>query len=145
MIDSFVAGIERLMHLGNRNSLSTRTRRHIPVNGIGAEQDVTYIDCVQEIFRGRFSPSVPPSSYGSVLVRCPTLKEKNVLERGEVGGIVRITQTQINYRPDFYIILADSFQPLIDDGWEVDQFKENGDEALDDDQNDSDNGIESGL
>jgi hypothetical protein len=52
-----------------------------------------------------------------------------------------MTQTRTNYRPDFYLILAYSFQPLIDDGWEVDQF----DEAVDDDQNDSNDGIESGL
>ncbi|KAJ6256136.1 hypothetical protein Dda_8971 [Drechslerella dactyloides] len=137
LTESYAGGRERLRLAGVLARLTKRSQRsqaHPITSRGGSIQNTneTHIRCRQQIYmRSGYEilrPRRPDGSPGSVLVRCATQVDDeitDVLERGQICAMVHsknIRQRCATARD--LLVFAESFDPLIDDGWEVDQFEE---------------------
>ncbi|KAF4485546.1 hypothetical protein FAGAP_11609 [Fusarium agapanthi] len=137
IFDSFVSGTQTLSCLGERFTPSQRSGRNRqalarPTNdkGDGPLDDVMYIAFEQGAFVTNAptilkKPQIRDSVCGSVLLRSKAAKrpatKTMAMQAGEVGCMMHFAdlQFQSTASADNYIIYADSFDPLINDGWKV--------------------------
>jgi hypothetical protein len=141
LVESYASGRQRLRCAGVWNGIesakpgpkSLRQRERQPGQFVSKgglpvpHETERYVMCEQTVFltnKGEevVKPCIPSGSYGSVLVRCKS-ETQDVLDKGEVGGILHWSNIQVR-GSSLHFLFADSFDPLIADGWEVDKFED---------------------
>ncbi|KAG4269936.1 hypothetical protein FPRO04_14753 [Fusarium proliferatum] len=156
VFDSFVSGMQTLFCYGRRFTPSKRPgRTHQDLvrpqkdKGEGPADDVMYISFEQGAFVTNApailkKPQIRDSVCGSVFLRSKHggkryPKRTSEMEAGGVGCMMHFADLQFKMtgHAENYIIYAESFDPLIDDGWNVVQHH--------DDENEDDHDEEEGT
>ncbi|KIL86385.1 hypothetical protein FAVG1_10214 [Fusarium avenaceum] len=135
--DSFAVGKQTVSCLGRRFTIGWKgsgPHPHLVQSGGGPVDRVMYIAFQQGAFVTNSpeitgKPQIRDRVCGSVLLRCSDksrgnkrrLTQKTTMEEGEIGGMLHLADLQFKNSDqiDNYILYADSFDPLIDAGWNV--------------------------
>ena len=137
IIDSFTTGKQRLLGAGKRFQIQRKTGQphyHLTVAKDNEHalppDEVAYIEleqgaCVTNEQMMQSKPYIREGSCGAVLLRCHDITSreapKTVMNRGEICGMMHFANLQARNtaEADNYIIYADAFDPLIEDGWKI--------------------------
>lgn len=144
LIDGFSTGRQKLISLGAR--FEPQRKEGQPhsrlvekrLNKYGEEVDVVlprdgviYISGSQNVYGASDNirtkkPCIQDSACGSVLVRCSAAKRKHLnvndmLALGEICGLFHFANLTSKFAvsAEDYLIYADAFDPLMDDGWTI--------------------------
>jgi len=138
-IDSYATALQQLMGLGKRAALS-RPRRAVAHPELYAPaghhdklppDNITYIRIKHGVYSMeapviKSKPQIRGSACGSVLLRYKDMKKHmaDVLKDGEIFGMMHLTDLQQKHRESTgnasaFLVYADSFDPLIEDGWAI--------------------------
>ncbi|KAF3920183.1 hypothetical protein AA313_de0204878 [Arthrobotrys entomopaga] len=125
LAENFVAGWQRFTCAGVRFELeptkNRRSLREIPDQGPKPNDNERYIKIKQCVLAGnKISPCTPEGTYGSVLIRSKDAKlgRQIILDQGQVCGILHLSGIRELYS-GLTMLYADSFDRLIERGWEV--------------------------
>jgi hypothetical protein len=137
IIDSFTTGKQRLRGAGRRFQIQRKTGQphyHLTVakdyEHALPPDEVAYIEleqgaCVTNEQMMQSKPYIREGACGAALLRCRdnTSRDapKTVMGRGEICGMMHFADRQARNaaEADNYIIYADDFDPLIEDGWKI--------------------------
>lgn len=138
LIDAFSTGKQELFGYGARREigrLARRTRQNFVIppghEHLLPNERVVYIKLKQGIFATNHpvintKPQIRDRVCGAVLLKCANKdrrseSEKTVMERGEIVGMMHYADLQSRNASTVndFLIYADSFDPLIDDGWSI--------------------------
>lgn len=141
LIDTFATGKQYLVGSGRRFMFEQeRGRSHSNLYyppGCNPEKlrqnNVKYIALEQGAYATTSpiilkKPYIRDSVCGAAILRCKLATQKkrllssdDILERGEIGGMMHFADLQLKYNDNAaqYFVYADTFDPLVDDGWTI--------------------------
>ncbi|KAK3934635.1 hypothetical protein QBC46DRAFT_347429 [Diplogelasinospora grovesii] len=147
LIDSHVTGMQKLKGYGaTANNQSASPKKHHHHHHLLPPDNAAYIAARQGAFATNSTtmtsePRIRDSVCGSVLLRCRDVTKGEesrgeVLKRGEVCAMVHYADLQSKHsllELKHFLIYADAFDPLIEDGWAVVQPADDDDDGGDKD------------
>ncbi|KAK0738140.1 hypothetical protein B0T18DRAFT_421305 [Schizothecium vesticola] len=136
LIDAFPTGVQRLMSVGSRIAFERGKGSHPKLRAPNGDEsllppsNVTYIAARQGVCATgdpilTDKPYIRDRACGAVLLRCKDASGKtssrDVLARREVCGMFHYADLTPKYANSAseYLIYAESFDPLIEEGWQV--------------------------